>query len=223
MDTTAAQTADTQGGTDVLRAKVAAIADRVRHDSQTSTTQHTDQPGVGQGSHTPAPHHQPGRPPVNERLDTMELMLREIRDSMMQPGGVPVHTGQVQPQGRSLDLPLPARARHGSSAASRLAHHSHPAMPGQAQPREESFRLPSPATDRVSAGRAATDYEADRPDHSDARRRHGSTASSSSLSMPHTADHKPDASRRPLAPRRGRTGTDRQLHSHPALCVWPAA
>ena len=96
---------------DTLRNKVDAIADRVRHNSLPSNT---NGDGSTHGVHNPtSPHNSPQHEiPVRTRLDTIETMLKEIRDNMKMAAMLPAQTGQAQPRGVAAANPMPAVHHH---------------------------------------------------------------------------------------------------------------
>ena len=80
-----------------LRHKVDAIADRVRHSTQRSThNPDGDREDVHPNSQVITPDMQ--ELPVKTRLDTMEFMLREIKDSIKNTTPQQAQPGQLQPR-----------------------------------------------------------------------------------------------------------------------------
>ena len=96
---------------DALRAKVDAIAQRIRH--STTSNMSDGQQGGQQPQNPIEPVVDPNtrqneEVPVKERLSNLEVIVREIRDNMKQAVTPPVQTGQAQPREEPLRLPSPA-------------------------------------------------------------------------------------------------------------------
>ena len=154
----------------LLRDKVDAITDHVRHSTQYSTgtpPEHAD------GQHLDQAHLQPATPdlPVRIRLDTMEIMLREIRDSMHGSANSGSQPGQAQPQAQPLGNPLPATdPRVHAVTAGYWGRLGQPKVAtGQAQPRWEPNGYPPLADDRVPQLDLTRQYRTEGPRTQDRR------------------------------------------------------
>ena len=109
----------------MLRAKVDAITNRVRHCSGPATM--SNDKGEINPQEVGVIHQQPllqEELPVKDRLDSLEVIVREIRDNMRHMPPPVVTSGQAQPQEGPLRSPLPARDHrerrpHGHSKGAR--------------------------------------------------------------------------------------------------------
>ena len=181
-------------GNDALRAKMDAITSRVRHPSLPVATLPDDL--ASQEEITSA---QPLRTelPVKQRLDSFEVMRKEIRDSMtLQRQPQPLAAlGQVQPRRGPFGLPPPAKDRR-SRDDHRPSHRS-PAPP-QLDGRQRS-QYSDYDTDRPRPA-FAMPHQARRRDHHQVPMRPKRRRRSRNTTPP------PPASRRRYpAPRRDRT------------------
>ena len=130
-----------------LRAKMDAIAQKVRNDAQTGD--HGEEADTVRQLPLPdSPTQQSHEIPVKIRLDTMEHMLREIRDSVKNSHNPPDLSGQYQPQAAPLGSALHATER--GTVQSRDSRASpQVAQPGPAQLRREPLGPPPPTKGRL--------------------------------------------------------------------------
>ena len=145
--TSSMATVPTKDGDPTLREKVDAITERVRHASQ--------EPAVGAYEGSAYPHLNPaeqdqGEVPVKMRLDTMELMLKEIRDSMNLAKAHQTTLGQAQPRVEPVGTHPPARVWVEQPAMGSRPNNGRepPVMSGQSQPRGGPLGRPLTASDR---------------------------------------------------------------------------
>ena len=135
---------------DAMRTQLDDITKRIRRDSQPAVPNEAGEIPVDAQPHSPTgPLH--AEIPVRDRLDTMELMLKEIRDSMKNQAKQPAELGQVQPRGAPAGIPPPANGRQRNRSS--RAGNGGPAdnvAPGLAQPRGRPLGNPMPANDRYS-------------------------------------------------------------------------